>query len=66
VQRGLIIILLAIAFAVAYGVAFSITYPLVPPDGSLAALFAVLGLLTAFAIMGVARFFRGRKNRIGT
>lgn len=60
VQRGLIVILLAIVIAVGYGVAFSVVYPLVPPDGSLAALFAILGLLTAFAIKGVARFF-GRR-----
>jgi hypothetical protein len=59
-QRGLIVILLAIVIAVGYGAAFSVAYPLVSPDGSLAALFAVLGLLTAFAIIGVARFFRRR------
>jgi hypothetical protein len=59
-QHGLIVILLAIVIAVGYGVAFSVVYPLVPPDGSLAALFAVLGLLTAFAFTGVAKFFRGR------
>lgn len=60
VARGLIVVLLAIVFAVGYGVGFSITYPLIPPDGSLAALFAVLGLLTAFAITGVVQFFRSR------
>jgi len=52
VQRGLIVILLAIVIAVGYGVAFSMVYPLVASDGSLAALFAVLGLLTALAIAG--------------
>jgi hypothetical protein len=51
-QYGLIVVLLGIGVAVVYGVAFSIAYPLVPPDGSLAALFAVLGLLTAMAIAG--------------
>jgi hypothetical protein len=60
VQRGLVVILLAIVIAVGYGVVFSVVYPLVPPDGSLAALFTVLGLLTAFAIKGVAKFFSGR------
>jgi hypothetical protein len=60
VQHGLIVILLAIVIAVGYSVVFSVVYPLVPPDGSLAALFTVLGLLTAFAITGVAKFFRGR------
>ena len=51
-QRGLIVVVLAIVIAVGYGVVFSLVYPLVPPDGSLAALFAVLGLLTALAITG--------------
>ena len=60
VQHGLVVILLAIVIAVGYGVVFSIVYPLVPPDGSLAALFTVLGLLTAFAITGVTKFLRGR------
>lgn len=59
-QHGLVVILLAIVIAVGSGVVFSVIYPLVRPDGSLAALFAVLGLLTAFAITGVAKFFRGR------
>jgi hypothetical protein len=59
-QRTLIVIFLAIAIAVGYGVVFSVTYPLVSPDGSLAALFAVLGLLTALAITGAAKFF-GRR-----
>jgi hypothetical protein len=59
-QHVLTVILLAIVIAVGYGMVFSIVYPLVPPDGSLAALFAVLGLLTAFAITGMAKFFRGR------
>jgi hypothetical protein len=49
-QRGLVVILLAIVIAVGYGVAFSTAYPLVSPDGSLAALFAVLGLLTAIGL----------------
>jgi hypothetical protein len=49
-QRSLIVILLAIVIAVGYGVVFSLVYRLVPPDGSLAAFFAVLGLLTAIAI----------------
>jgi hypothetical protein len=60
VQRGLIAILLAIVIAVGYGVVFSVVYPLVSPDGSLATLFAVLGLLTTFAITGVAKFFTGK------
>jgi hypothetical protein len=51
-QHGLTVVLLAVVIAVGYGVVFSIVYPLVPPDGSLAALFAVLGLLTAMAIAG--------------
>jgi hypothetical protein len=59
-QRSLIVIVLAIATAVGYGVAFSLVYPLVPPDSSLAALFAVLGLLTALVITGAARFFKGQ------
>jgi hypothetical protein len=59
-QRTLVMILLAIIIAVGYGVAFSTVYPLVPPDGSLAALFAVLGLLTALAITSAAKFF-GRR-----
>jgi hypothetical protein len=59
-QHGLFVIVLAIAMAVGYGVVFSLVYPLVPPDGSLAALFTVLGLLTAFAITGAAKFFTGK------
>jgi hypothetical protein len=62
-QHGLVVLVLAMAMAVGYGVLFSLVYPLVRPDGSLAALFAVLGLLTAFAITGVAKFFRGRLRR---
>ena len=58
-KHGLIVILLAIITAVGYGVAFSVIYPLVPPDGSLAALFAILGLLTALAITSTAKF-RGK------
>ena len=49
--------LLAIILAVGYGTAFSVVYPLVPPDGSIAALCAVLGLFTAVAITAVGKFF---------
>jgi hypothetical protein len=60
-QRGLTLIILAIAIAVAYGVAFSLVYPsLAPPDASMVTLCTLLGLLTAVAITGAAKFFRGR------
>ena len=49
-QRGLTIILLVLPIAVRYGVDFSVARPLVPPDGSLATLFAALGFSTAVAI----------------
>ena len=52
-QRGLVVILLAIVIAVGYGVVFSKVYPLVAPvPDSIAALCAILGLLTALAITG--------------
>jgi hypothetical protein len=49
---GLVVLVLAIAMAVGYGVAFSRVYPLVQVDASIAALCAMLGLLTALAIAG--------------
>jgi len=51
-QLTLLVLLLGIGIAVGYGVAFSRTYPLIEVDGSLASLFAILGLLTALAIVG--------------
>jgi hypothetical protein len=51
-QRGLLVIVLAIAMAVGYGVVFSLVYPLVQVDSSIAALCALVGLLTALAIAG--------------
>ena len=47
-QLGLLVIVLAVG----YGVAFSLAYPLVQVDSSIAALCAMLGLLTALAIAG--------------
>ncbi len=46
------VIVVAIAMAVGYGVVFSLVYPLVQVDPSIAALCAILGLLTALAIAG--------------
>jgi hypothetical protein len=51
-QHGLFVIVVAIAMAVGYGVVFSLVYPLVQVDSSIAALCALLGLLTALAIAG--------------
>lgn len=51
-QLGLLVLVLAIAMAVGYGVVFSLGYPLVQVDASIAALCAMLGLLTALAIAG--------------
>jgi hypothetical protein len=51
-QTGLVVLVLAIAMAVGYGVVFSSVYPLVQVDASIAALCAMLGLLTAMAIAG--------------
>ena len=48
-------ILLAIVIAVGYGVVFSPVYPLVQVDASIAALCAMLGLLTALAIAGARK-----------
>jgi len=46
-QRGLLLLVLAIVIAVAYGVV-----PLVQVDASITSLCAMLGLLTALAITG--------------
>ena len=51
-QRSPSVIVVAIVIAVGYGVAFSRVYPLVQVDASIAALCAMLGLLTALAIAG--------------
>lgn len=51
-QLTLLVLLLGIGIAVGYGVAFSRAYPLIEVDGSLASLFAILGLLTALGIVG--------------
>jgi len=58
-QRGLTIILLVLPIAVRYGVDFSVARPLVPPDGSLATLFAALGFSTAVAIPASPNSSRG-------
>ncbi len=61
-QPALLVIVLAIVVAVGYCVVFSRVYPFVQVDGSIEALCAMLGLLTALAIAGAWKAVT--KNRI--
>jgi hypothetical protein len=59
----LVVFALAIAFGVAYGVLFSLTYPQVQIYLGLAALFGLLGLLTAIALVALFQSISRRRKR---
>lgn len=57
---------LSVALAVSCGVVFSIVYPMVPVDGRLVSLFAMIGLAASLSIFGLCRTISGRFRKKST